>query len=186
MSSFDPTSSHNQNPAMTNSFVQEAKEDSFVQESNLGWQSAVNAALVAKITRQKDRMTIQEICEANNMRKGQVAWILYVAPKQLDENSSVQSESKPKSSVLRRLKKLVLRNQSENISQNPWQKSEAQIDTRIKLYKVMNLMINLSLIKLQTMTEWWLNEPAPQINERTGVGGWVGRARNSGKQPRLA
>ena len=104
---------------MTNSFVQEAKEDSFVQESNLGWQSAVNAALVAKITRQKDRMTIQEICEANNMRKGQVAWILYVAPKQLDENSSVQSESKPKSSVLRRLKKLVLRNQSENISQNP-------------------------------------------------------------------
>ena len=43
----------------------------------------LDQALVDKVVAQKKTMSIRQICVANNMRQGDVAWLLYVAPKQL-------------------------------------------------------------------------------------------------------
>ena len=43
----------------------------------------LDQALVDKVAAQKKTMSIRQICVANNMRQGDVAWLLYVAPKQL-------------------------------------------------------------------------------------------------------
>jgi hypothetical protein len=47
-----------------------------------------DAELVAKIANQKKTMTVREICQANSMRQGEVAYLLYVAPKQQKENQN--------------------------------------------------------------------------------------------------
>lgn len=79
-----------------------------------------DAELIEKVSKQKQTMSIREICQANNMRQGDVAWLLYVAPKQLalanKENTPGQQVEEPKSpgspkskSMFRRLQRLLSR-----------------------------------------------------------------------------
>ena len=75
-------------------------------------------ALIAKVQQQKneDFMTVREICEANNLRQGQVAWMLYVASptktttshnNHHESHAANENESSPTSpSILRRLRRL--------------------------------------------------------------------------------
>ena len=77
----------------------------------------VDQALVDKVAEQKKNMSIREICIANNMRQGDVAWLLYVAPKhfaeqrggQDQENHAQNTESSDKDRNTEKSSKVVFR-----------------------------------------------------------------------------